>query len=174
MRSINEDNCRNAAKKLSEIAFDKKIEKIGEEFKVIGDKLVNAYIPKPLIALSKEYPDLFIDKECIITVRTEQKRCWADTIYVPSNIINPLGERKVFFIDNKTYKELISLVDKSRNLSNRKQKYKEDVTAALWALRTKQKIEESFPEALPYLDFDDGKTDLPVPKYEELRNLLKK
>lgn len=61
-----------------------------------------------------------------------------------------------------------------RNLSNRKQKYKEDVTAALWALRTKQKIEESFPEALPYLDFDDGKTNLPVPKYEELRNLLKK
>lgn len=51
---------------------------------------------------------------------------------------------------------------------------KEDVTAALWALRTKQKIEESFPEALPYLDFDDGKTNLPVPKYEELRNLLKK
>lgn len=46
--------------------------------------------------------------------------------------------------------------------------------AALLALRTKQKIEESFPEALPYLDFDDGKTNLPVPKYEELRNLLKK
>lgn len=85
-----------------------------------------------------------------------------------------MGERKVFFIDNKTYEELKSFVDKRRNLSNRKQKYKEDVTAALWALRTKQKIEESFPEALPYLDFDDGKTNLPVPKYEELRNLLKK
>ena len=46
MRRINKDDCRNAAKKLSEIAFDKKIEEIGEEFKVIGDKLVNAYIPK--------------------------------------------------------------------------------------------------------------------------------
>lgn len=53
MRRINKDDCRNAANKLSEIAFDKKIEEIGEEFKVIGDKLVNAYIPKPLIALSK-------------------------------------------------------------------------------------------------------------------------
>lgn len=65
MRRINKDDCRNAANKLSEIAFDKKIEKIGEEFKVIGDKLVNAYIPKPLIALSKEYPDLFIDKKLL-------------------------------------------------------------------------------------------------------------
>lgn len=63
MRRINKDDCKNAVNKLSEIAFDKKIEKIVEEFKVIGDKLINAYIPKPLIALSKEYPDLFIDKE---------------------------------------------------------------------------------------------------------------
>ena len=53
MRRINKDDCRNAANELSKIAFDKKIEEIGEEFKVIGDKLVNAYIPKPLIALSK-------------------------------------------------------------------------------------------------------------------------
>lgn len=173
MRRINKDDCRNAAKKLSDIAFDKKIKEIEEEFKVIGDELVNAYIPKPLIALSKEYSDLFIDKKGIIPVRSEQARYYSDTIYVPSNIVNPLGERKVFFIDNKTYKELKSLVDKKRNLLNRKQQYKEDVIEALWALRTKRRIEESFPEALPYLDFDDGETNLPVPKYEELRNLLK-
>ena len=173
MRRINKDDCRNAAKKLSDIAFDKKIEEINEEFKVIGDELVNAYIPKPLIALSKEYSDLFIDKKGIIPVRSEQERYYSDTIYVLSNIVNPLGERKVFFIDNKTYKELESLVDKKRNLLSRKREYKEDVTAALWALRTKRKISESFPEALPYLNFDDGKTNLPAPKYEELRNLLK-
>ena len=35
MRRINKDDCRNAAKKLSDIAFDKKIEEINEEFKVI-------------------------------------------------------------------------------------------------------------------------------------------
>ena len=173
MRRINKDDCGNAAVKLSNIAFDKKIEEIDEEFKVIGDELVNAYIPKPLIALSKEYSDLFIDKKGIIPVRSEQARYYSETIYVPSNIVNPLGERKVFFIDNKTYKELKSLVDKKRNLLNRKQQYKKDVIEAIWALRTKRRIEESFPEALPYLDFDDGKTNLPAPKYEELRNLLK-
>ena len=173
MRRINKDDCRNAAKKLSDIAFDKKIEEINEEFKVIGDELVNAYIPKPLIALSKEYSDLFIDKKCIIPVRLEQESYYWDTIYVLSNIVNPLGERKVFFIDVKTYKELKRLVDKKRNLLSCKREYKEDVTAALWALRTKRKISESFPEALPYLDFNDGNPDLPAPKYEELRNLLK-
>ena len=173
MRRINKDDCRNAAKKLSDIAFDKKIEEINEKFKVIGDELVNACIPKPLIALSKEYSDLFIDKKGIISVRSERKGYYLDTIYVPSNIVNPLGERKVFFIDDKIYNELKSLVDKRRNLLNRKTKYKEDVSEALWVLRTKRKIEESFPEALPYLDFDDGKTNLPAPKYEELRNLLK-
>lgn len=173
MRRINKDDCRKAARKLSDTAFDKKIEEINEEFKVIGDELVNACIPKPLIALSIEYSDMFIDKKGIISVRTEQER-YSETIYVPSNIVNPLGERKVFFIDNKTYKELKSLVDKRRNLFNRKQKYIKDVSEALWSLRTKRKISESFPEALPYLDFDDGKkTNLPAPKYEELRSLLK-
>ena len=73
MIRINKDDCRNAAKKLSEFAFDKKIEEIGEEFKVIGDKLVNAYIPKPLIALSKEYPDLFIDKKFVESIKSEIK-----------------------------------------------------------------------------------------------------
>lgn len=173
MRRINKDDCRNAAKKLSDIAFDKKIGEINEEFKVIGDELVNAYIPKPLIALSKEYSDLFIDKKGIIPVRSEEKKYYSDTIYVTSNIVNPLGERKVFFIDNKTYNKLKILVDKRRNLFNRKKQYEEDVSEAIWVLRTKRKIEESFPEALPYLDFDDGKTNLPAPKYEELRNLLK-
>lgn len=69
MRRINKDDCRNAAKELSDIAFDKKIEEIEEEFKVIGDELVNTYIPKPLIALLKEYSDLFIDKKGIIQIQ---------------------------------------------------------------------------------------------------------
>ena len=173
MRRITKDDCKNAAKKLSDIAFNKKIEKVDEEFKLIGDELVNSYIPKPLIALSKEYSDLFIDKRGVIPVRSEQENPYSYTIYVPSNIVNPLGERKVFFIDNKTYNKLNGLVYKRRDLVNRKQKYKEDVSEALWGLRTKRKISESFPEALPYLDFDDGENNLPAPKYEELRNLLK-
>lgn len=127
------------------------------------------------MALSKEYSDLFIDKKGIIAVRSENVSYYSDTIYVSSNIINPLGERKVFFIDNKTYNELKIILDKRRNLLNRKKEYKKDVSEALWALRTKRKIEKSFPEALPYLDFDDGKNNssLPVSKYEELRKLLK-
>lgn len=128
------------------------------------------------MALSKEYSDLFIDKKGIIAVRSENVSYYSDTIYVSSNIINPLGERKVFFIDNKTYNELKIILDKRRNLLNRKKEYKKDVSEALWALRTKRKIEKSFPEALPYLDFDDGKNNLPsllTLKYEELRKLLK-
>lgn len=110
MRRINKDDCRNAAVKLSNIAFNKKIEEINEEFKVIGDKLVNTYIPKPLLALSKEYSDLFIDKRCIIPVLSKRASCRLDIIYVTSNIVNPLGERKVFLIDDKIYKELKSLL----------------------------------------------------------------
>lgn len=176
MRRLTKLYCERAATKLAEIAFDKKIEEVTNKLKKVGDGLVDAYIPKPLMALSKEYSDLFIDKKGIIPVRSEQARYYSDTIYVPSNIVNPLGERKIFFIDNKTYNELKSLVDERRNTFNRKEKYKNDVSEALWELRTKRKIENSFPEALPYLDFDDGKNNLPslpASKCEELRKLLK-
>lgn len=97
MRRITKDDCKNAAKKLSDIAFNKK-QKVDEEFKLIGDELVNSYIPKPLIALSKEYSELFIDKKSVIPVRSEQENPYLYTIYVPSNIVNPLGERKVFLL----------------------------------------------------------------------------
>lgn len=173
MRRINKEDCSNAARKLSNIAFDKKIDEIDEELKVIGDKLINSYIPKPLMALSKEYSDLFVDKNCIIPVRSEQGGYRSDTYFVQSNIVNPFGGRLVFSIDNKTYNELKILEDKRMNLINCKQRYKENVSKALWVLRTKRNIERSFPEALPYLDFDDGKSNLPAPKYEALRNLLK-
>lgn len=172
MERLTKAACEYAATELSKIAFDKKIKETTEKLKKIGDELINTCIPKPLMALYNEYPDFFIDKVKTIPVRSEKTRYFSDIIYVPSNIINPLGERKVFLIDVKTYDKLKSL-DVRRNLANSKQKYKEDVSEVLWVLRTKRKIENSFPEALPYLGFDDGKTNLPVPKYEELRNLLK-
>ena len=171
MRKLTKNDCQNAARKLSNIVFDKKIKEIDKQFRAIGDKLIETYIPKPLMALSNEYVNLFSDRGFVISVRSEKN--FSQSIYVPTNIINPLGDRKVFLIHDNTYKALSTLCNEKRNSLNNKTKYEYDVAEALWTLRTKRKIEESFPEALPYLDFDDGKTNLPAPKYEELRNLLK-
>lgn len=173
MRRISKDDCRNAAIKLSNIAFDKQNEENEENFKALGDELIGTYIPKPLMALSQEYPDLFTYKRYVIPVRSEQGKCYSETVYVPSNIINPLGESKVFLICDKVFKKSKGLYNKRKNLIDSQRQYKEDVSEALWTLRTKQKISESFPEALPYLDFGDSKTNLPAPNYEGLRNMLK-
>lgn len=53
MRRLTKLYCERAATKLAEIAFDKKIEEVTEKLKKVGDGLVDAYIPKPLMALSK-------------------------------------------------------------------------------------------------------------------------
>lgn len=173
MRRISKDDCRNAAIKLSDIAFGKKIEEYEGNFKILGDELIDTYIPKPLMALSKEYSDLFTDKRNVIPVRSELAMYYSDTIYVPSNVVNPLGERKVFIVGDKDYNKSKELYKNRKNLIDSQRQYKKDVSEALWALRTKQKISENFPEALPYLDFGDGKTNLPAPNYEGLRNMLK-
>lgn len=63
MKRLTKTACEYAATELAKIAFDKNIEDATEELKKVGDELINTLIPKPLMALSKEYSDLFIDKK---------------------------------------------------------------------------------------------------------------
>lgn len=60
MRRISKDDCRNAAIKLSDIAFGKKIEEYEGNFKILGDELIDTYIPKPLIIVSWLHCDILM------------------------------------------------------------------------------------------------------------------
>lgn len=159
-----------AAEELAKLAFDKKIEKATEKLRRMGDGLIGLLIPMPLLTCLREYEVYFTDKSRRIPVRS-RATTWSDVIYCPTNDINPLGERKIFLIDDKVYKDVQRLREEERSLRRNKENYKTEVTDALYVLRTKRRIEESFPEALPYLNFDE--TNLPAPKFDNLRSLLK-
>lgn len=172
MKRLTKTECEYAATELAKIAFDKKIEEATEKLKKVGDGLITLLIPMPLLACLREYDKYFTDKSNRIAIRS-RATTYSDVIYCPTNDINPLGERKIFLIDDKQYKDVQRLRDEERSLRRKKENYKDNVTDALYTLRTKRRIEESFPEALPYLMFDDGKSNLPAPKFDNLRSLLK-
>lgn len=161
-----------AANKLAAIAFDKKIKKAEEERKIFGDILINKYIPAPVLAVGKEFSDTFssISRQLIV-VRDENGEARRNE-YVYSNKVNPLGSYKTFLISTGDFKKASSLCNKVSDLQSKKRAYIDNVTEALWQLRSKKRIEEQFPEALQFLNFDENK-QLPMPQYAELRSLLK-
>lgn len=172
MKRLTKAECENAATELAKIAFDKKIEEAGEKLKKVGDELITLLIPMPLLACLREYKEYFTDKSNRIVVRS-RATTYSSAICCTANDVNPIGERKIFLIDDKTYKYVQGLRDEERSLRRKKENYKTEVSDVLYALRTKRRIEESFPEALPYLSFDDEKSNLPAPKFDNLRSLLK-
>lgn len=169
-KHITKFDCEQAAKKLAAIAFDNKIKKAEEEEKAIGDELVKKYVPAPILAIGKEYAEMFVYSSKIISVKEDTDKY--DSFVADTNILNPLGSSKTFLIDKADAKYAANIVKQNQNLMIRKRAYMNDVTEAIWQLRSKKRIEEQFPEALPYLDFDDDK-QLPMPQYIELRNMLK-
>lgn len=169
-KHITKFDCEQAAKKLAAIAFDNKIKKAEEEEKAIGDELVKKYVPAPILAIGKEYAEMFVNSGRIISVKEDSDTY--NCFMVDTNTLNPLGYSKTFLIDKADAKYVTNVVKNHKSLNNQKRTYINNVTEALWQLRSKKRIEEQFPEALPYLDFDDDK-QLPMPQYIELRNMLK-
>lgn len=169
-KRITKSECEQAAQKLAAIAFDNKIKKAEEEEKEVGDELVKKYIPAPIMAIGKEYKEMFVNSGKIISVKENSDKY--NCFFVETNMLNPLGYSKTFLIDKADAKYATNIVKNHSSLKNQKRTYINNVTEALWQLRSKKRIEEQFPEALPYLDFDDDK-QLPMPQYMELRNMLK-
>lgn len=172
MKRLTKADCESAAKELAKLAYDKKIEEAEKKQRWFGDKLIASLIPKPLMGCLNEYADLFADKSKRIPIRSEKCNGFQIT-YCQSNAINPLGDRKVFIIDDGQYREAAKLVNNVNDLCKAKRDYVKSVTEALYSLRTKAKIEEDFPEALPYLSFGEDGAKLPAPKFDYLRSLLK-
>lgn len=171
-RRITKFEFEQVAKKLATIAFDKKIEKASAEVKVFGDVLINKYIPAPVLAVGKEFSDIFSPISTrLIIVRGESGEA-RGSVYVHCNEVNPLGSNKTFLINVDDFKKASFLCNKVSDLQNKRRAYIDNVTEALWQLRSKKRIEEQFPEALQFLNFDEDK-QLPIPQYAELRNLLK-
>lgn len=169
-KRITKFDCEQAAKKLAAIAFDNKIKKAEEEEKAVGDELIKKYIPAPIMAIGKEYAEMFVNSGRIISVKEDSDT--HNCFMVDANTLNPLGYPKTFLIDKADAKYAANVVKNHNSLKRQKRTYINNVTEALWQLRSKKRIEEQFPEALPYLDFDDDK-QLPMPQYMELRNMLK-
>jgi hypothetical protein len=159
----------DAADKLAALAFDKKIEKIKSEMTKFGDVLINKYIPAPILALGDEYAQYFPDRNNHIQFTSETAPSYHYSA-LPCTVSNPIY-RKVFVLSEEDYKKGHGLKRRYDDLCGDKRRYKSDVSDALMQLKSEKRIQEQFPEALPYLNFCE--TTALVPQFVELRAMLK-
>ena len=136
-----------AASKMKEKAYSKKIENATEKVDAAVENLVRKYI---------------IDKNGWTTTASSIKGRLTFKIPSSANYIK---------VDGKEYDALLKLDSKRRLLENERDEFGEQVYDALVALRTEKNVEKELPEALEYLVFPEVKA-VPMPVFSGLREII--
>lgn len=165
-KRITKAMAEDAAIELTKIAFDKKVEKAEKDRLALAKHLVEKYIPAPVLQCAKEYLGCY-DHQRRVEFTTEglghygYKWLYLDYEHPKFNQIC-LSKS-----DFDSYDKADKLYD---DLKNARDNYKDEVTNAIFNLRTERNVAELFPEALPFLNFTEC-TAL-APNLTPLRALL--
>lgn len=162
-----------AAVKMATAAFGSQINLAKKRVYVVVEGLVRQYVPYSVRAVVAEFPSYF-EKGKHAYVTTSRTR--ADgyvgheeyifgeiSFYIPS-------ASKYILVCSTEYNELKKLNMRVKTLEQEKDDFQQQVYDALIALKTENKVRESFPEALPFIDFPE-EVHLPAPVFETLRQI---
>ena len=164
-KRMTREMANSAAEQLGKMAFDKKIDEAKMLVGGFGDKMIQKYVPAPILALGKEYSSWLCGVDNVITVVFNGSH-----LSVRSDMQNPVARRAVE-VSKEDWEMAKELMGNRKTLMNKKEDYIRQVSDALMQLRTEAKISQYFPEALPYLNFSDATAI--IPHYTELRDMLK-
>lgn len=150
---------------LAEIAYKEDVEKACKKYKEIIDNIYLSYVPSPIIACAKEYPDFFYASTSAYFSSPKAFQQWFNL-----SISNPLGSIPINISDKDMDRALNAELE-YRTIKNEKYSYRSKVGDALYQLKTEAKIKQFFPEALPFINFSESSAL--VPNYDDLRSKLK-
>lgn len=174
-RRINKTTAEKAAQKIATAAFDSKIELANNKKIECVENLASVYIPYVVRSVVAEFPSYFEkDKYASITTpKTYSDGYVSHEDYIGADISFYLPKGSMYInVSNIEYKELKKLHMRVKALEKAQQDFKRQVYDALCALKTENKVKESLPEALPYLEFPE-EVHLPAPMFGTLRNIIK-
>lgn len=160
---------------MSRAAFNSKIELARNRVRVVVEDLVRRYIPNVVLTVVEEFPSYFEkDKFASITTPREYAEGYVGhEDYIGSAISYnlPCGS-KYINVSATEYKGLKKLQMRVKALEKEQKDFKQQVYDALCALKTENKVKESLPEALPYIEFPE-EVHLPAPIFGTLRQIIK-
>lgn len=165
-----------AAKTMAAAAFDSKIKLERKRLSEAVEDLVRKYIPQAVRLVCAEFPTYFEKSKfaSITTARTCSNGFVGHEEYIGAELSFYLPYYGSRYINVRTeeYKEVKKLHMRVRALEEEKKDFMQQVFDVLCALRTENKVKESLPEALPFLEFPE-EVQLPAPIFGTLRQIIK-
>ena len=175
-RRITKAMADDAASKMKEKAYAKKIENAYKKLNEAGQVIVRKYIPAPVIACVNEYSSYFgYSTGASITAIKEHPDGWTGrhpNIPVKLSFKIPSGGSYIT-VDAKEYESIRKLHAKVKQLEKEREDFGDQVYDALVALKTEKNVEKELPEAMKYLEFPEVKA-VPMPVFTELRDIIGK
>lgn len=172
-RRITKAMAFNAATKIKNKVYGRKIENAIAKVNAAVEELVLKYIPAPVIYCVNEYPDYFnTGMHAFITTIIYEN----NTSFTSCSIEGKLTFKVPYFgrhikVDRNEYDALLKLDSKRMQLENECDELGDQVNEALIALRTEKAVEKDFPEAIEYLEFPEVKA-VPMPVFTGLREII--
>lgn len=164
-----------AAIKMANAAFDSKIELAKKRLSEVAETLVIKYIPNVVRVVVAEFPSYFERVKYIsitaIRVYSDGYEGHEDNISAEISFYIPKGSMYLK-VSSTEYKELKKLYMRYRVQVKAQHDFIAQIVDALCVLKTENKVKESLPEALPYLEFPD-EVHLPAPIFGTLRQIIK-
>jgi len=175
-RRVTKTMADEAASKMKEKAYAKKIAKANEKLNEAGEEIVRKYIPAPVIACVNEYSSYFgYSTGASITAIKEHPDGWTcrhPNIPVKISFKIP-GNSTYITVDAKEYEAIRKLHAKAKQLEKDRDDFGAQVYDALVALKTEKNVEKELPEAMKYLVFPEVKA-VPMPVFTGLRDIIGK
>lgn len=164
-----------AAEKMAKAAFGSKNELAKKRVSVFVEGLAIKYIPYSIRAVVAEFPSYFEKRKHVSVTTTTYANGHEGHEYCIGSDISfyiPKGSEYLGNVSPTEYRELKKLYMNWKNIEKAQYEFERQVLDALIALKTENKVRESLPEALPYIDFPE-EVQLPAPIFGTLRNILK-
>ena len=158
-----------AANQLAAQVYDKKISDANESMMKLVNELYEKYVPSPVRQCAVEYAKYYQMYRRYVSFVTEE--CNGGRNYKSLEIGFLVPELASIVISADDWKRLDKADDELILVRQERNKYIRDVSEALFNLRTPKRVEEMFPEALPFMNFADT-TALQV-DLQKLRSVLK-
>ena len=143
-KKITKNIAQKVAIRIAADSFNDRLEKARKKIRAYTDKIVEEYIPKPVLDVTKEY-EKFFKVTSMLGVKSEnQYLCVTESNYkLPAGL--------VIVIKPDQYDKLKRLYKEKLAVCEQRDDFYQTVFNAICDLKTEKRIREQIPEIIPYL-----------------------
>lgn len=143
-KRITKDIAQKVSIRIAADSFNDRLEKVRKKIRAYTDKIVEEYIPRPVLETMIEYEKFFIVSNMLGVKSENRYLCVTESNYkLPSGL--------VIVVKPDQYDKLMSLNKEKLAVCVQRDDFSQTVFNAICDLKTEKRVREQIPEIIPYL-----------------------